>query len=382
MYYVGLKMLIGDRAKFFSLVSGIAFASLIMNQQPSIFWGLMKRSYSFITDTNYPDLWVMDPTVRDINDVKSLSDNDLYRVRGIPGVAWAVPIYKGVFQIRKKDGNFESAILIGIDDSSLIGGPPHLLEGKLADLRKNDAVIIDKYSAYTNFATTTSDGRIIPAQIGEVFEINDKRAQIVGVTDLTRTFFTQPVIYTTYTKALNFLPAQRKMLSFVLVGLDSSYDPQAVKKNINGATGLASYTSQEFKDITFDYYMDTGIPINFGITVLLGFIIGAAIAGQTFYNFTLENLKQFAGLKAMGASNTILLRVMVFQALIVGVLGYSLGVGLTALFGYSIEGSRLAFSFEWFILGFSAIGVVLIISLSSLVSIAKVFKVDAGEVFK
>ncbi len=382
MYYIGLKMLIGDRAKFFSLVSGIAFASLIMNQQPAIFWGLMKRSYSFISDTNYPDLWVMDPAIQDINDIKPLSDNDLYRVRGVPGVAWAVPIYKGVFQIRKNDGDFENAIIIGIDDGSLIGGPPEMLEGKLADVRKNDAVIIDKYSAYTNFATTMADGRVIPAKIGDVFEINDKRAQIVGITDVTRTFFTQAVIYTTYSKALNFFPAQRKMLSFVLVGLQPSHDPQVVKENINRTTGLASYTSLELKNRTFDFYMGTGIPINFGITVILGFIIGAAIAGQTFYNFTLENLKQFAGLKAMGTSNTTLLKMMLFQALIVGILGYSMGIGLTAIFGYATEGSKLAFSFEWFILGFSAIGVALIIAIASLVSIAKVFKVHAGEVFK
>ena len=92
---------------------------------------------------------------------------------------------------------------------------------------------------------------------------------------------------------------------------------------------------------------NTGIPINFGIAVGLGFIVGTAIAGQTFYNFTLDNLRHFGALKAMGASNGTLLRMILLQALVVGSLGYGLGVGGAALFGSVLGSTELAFKLPW-----------------------------------
>src|SRR4029077_17766785 len=99
-------------------------------------------------------------------------------------------------------------------------------------------------------------------------------------------------------------------------------------------TGLKGRTSAQFKADTIDYYMKyTGIPINFGITAALGFLVGTAIAGQTFYNFTLDNIRQFGALKAMGATNGRIVGMILLQALVVGLLGYGIGVGLASLFG-------------------------------------------------
>ena len=91
MNYIALKMLMGDRGKYLGIVMGLTFASLIMTQQPAIFVGLMMRSYSFITDVGLPDIWVMDPKVQFVDDVKPLQDMKLFRVRGIEGVDWAMP---------------------------------------------------------------------------------------------------------------------------------------------------------------------------------------------------------------------------------------------------------------------------------------------------
>src|SRR5262249_45573221 len=139
-------------------------------------------------------------------------------------------------------------------------------------------------------------------------------------------------------------PKERKLLSFVLVKAMDGVDPKALCARIRSATGLAALTGDEFAWETVMYFMKyTGIPINFGIAVALGFIVGPAIAGQTFYNFTLDNLKQFGALKAMGAGNLRLLRMILLQAVIVGVIGYGLGVGLASLFGLMSGKSELAF---------------------------------------
>jgi putative ABC transport system permease protein len=143
------------------------------------------------------------------------------------------------------------------------------------------------------------------------------------------------VVYTTYSRSKVFAPQERKILSFILAKTEDGLKPEDVAKRINQETGLGAKTSNEFMAMTIRYYLYfTGIPINFGITAALGFLVGTAIAGQTFYNFTLENLKQFGALKAMGATNFRIVKMILLQALVVGVLGYGIGVGLACVFGW------------------------------------------------
>jgi putative ABC transport system permease protein len=383
MNYIALRMLMGDRGKYLGIVMGLTFASLIMTQQPAIFVGLMMRSYSFITDVGLPDIWVMDPKVQFIDDVKPLQDMKLFRVRGVEGVEWAVPLYKGLIKARLANGNFQTCNVIGLDDASLIGGPPVMLEGRLEDLRRGDAVVVDRDGAVEKLGLPGPDGKPIPLKLGDTLELNDRRAIVVGIGKTTRTFQSQPVVYTTYTRAMLYAPRERKLLSFILVKARPGQDPGALTRRIERATGLAAYTQQGFQKLTYDYFMkNTGIPINFGISVTLGFIVGAAIAGQTFYSFTMENLRQFGVLKAMGAGNGTLLRMILLQAALVGAIGYGLGVGLTSLFGWAMRNTILAFKFPWQLLVYSGLGVTLICMFAALISIRKVIALEPAVVFK
>jgi putative ABC transport system permease protein len=385
MYLVALKMLVGDRGKYLGLIMGLTFAALLITQQSSIFTGLMTRTFSFINDLSQPDIWVMDPKVQFIDDVKPLQDTELLRVRGVTGVEWAVPLYKGLLKARLQDGNFQIVNVLGLDDATLIGGPPVMVQGSLADLRTQDSIIVDEVGASTRLAKRSGEtgGRSTPLGVGDVLEINDKRAVVVGICRVSRTFQSQPVIYTTYNRATTFAPRERKLLSFILVKGADGMDPKELAGKIARATGLAAYTADQFKRLTFDFYMkNTGIPINFGIAVMLGFLIGTAIAGQTFYNFTLENLRYFGTLKAMGTTNGVLLRMILLQALVVGVQGYGLGIGGAALFGYLMRGTQLAFRLAPEILILAGAAIVVIVTLSALVSIRKVMKLEPAIVFK
>lgn len=385
MNYIAIKMLMGDRGKYLGIVMGLTFASLIMTQQPAIFLGIMARTYSFISDVGLPDIWVMDPKVQFIDDIKPMQDTQLYRVRGVTGVAWAVPLYKGLIKARLYDGTFQTCNLIGLDDATLIGGPPDILTGKLEDLRRSDGVIVDIEGAQTKLAKAPQNagGKPDPLAVGDTLELNDRRAIVVGIAKTTRTFQSQPVIYTTYNRALLYAPKERKLLSFVLVKAKTGQNVDELVRRINRTTGLAAYTQDQFKTITYNYFMkNTGIPINFGISVLLGFIVGAAIAGQTFYSFTLENLRQFGVLKAMGTSNGVLLRMILLQAVLVGSIGYGMGVGLTALFGYAMRYTVLAFKFPWQLLVFSGAGIAVICVFAALLSIRKVILLEPAVVFK
>ncbi len=383
MNLIALKMLTGDRAKYFGIIFGLMFASFLMTQQLSIFCGLMSRTFGFLTDTPQADIWVMDPKVQYIDDIKPMQDTELLRVRGIEGVEWAVPLYKGLLKARLPDGSFQNCNVIGLDDATLIGGPPKMLEGRIADLRRSESVIVDHVGAVGKLAKTGADGRKIPLTVGDTLELNDHRAVVVGIAEVSRTFQSQPVIYTTYSRATTFAPRERKLLSFIMVKAKPDEIVPDLCRRISDWTGLAAYPHEDFKWITMGYFMKyTGIPINFGISTVLGFIVGTAIAGQTFYNFTLDNLKQFGALKAMGAGNLTLLRMILLQATVVGVVGYGLGVGGAALMGRASGRSELAFLLLPQILAVTAAAIVLICLLSAVLSLWKVLRLEPAIVFK
>ena len=378
MSWIALKMLMGNRGKYLGMVLGIAFASLLIAQQASIFCGLMLQTSGQIRDIGGAEIWVMDRNVRFADDVKPLSDNDLYRIRGVEGVDWAVKLFKGLARSRLDDGNFQQTILLGLDDATFVGSPPNIILGELANLRRPNSVIMDLEGFKLLWPHEDPS-------IGKRFEMNDREAEIVGICKASRTFQTFPVVYTRYSQALQFVPAERKSMSFVLANPQSGLDASTLCRRIEQQTGLRAVTQQEFAWITMKYFMEsTGIPINFGITVALGFVVGTAIAAQTFYLFTLENLKQYGALKAMGAGNWSLVGMVILQTTLVSTIGYGLGVGAAAWFGQMSQSaeSKLAFYMPSIVLVGTGLAVLLISILSSVLSLRRVLALEPAVVFQ
>src|SRR5271168_5200694 len=131
MSWIALKMLTGNRGKYFAIVFGIAFACMLMSQQASIFVGLMRNTTSQIRDIQGADIWVMDPSVEFIDDITPLSDNAMYRVRSVQGVAWAVQLYKGLGRAQFREGTYKQFIILGLDDETFVGAPQKMLLGSI-----------------------------------------------------------------------------------------------------------------------------------------------------------------------------------------------------------------------------------------------------------
>jgi putative ABC transport system permease protein len=374
----------GDKAKYLGILLGLTFASFIIIQQASIFVGLMTRTFGFISDTSQPNIWVMDEKVKYIDDAKPLDSNELQRVRGIEGVEWAVPLFKELIRATTKDGTFQNTIVIGIDNASFIGRPPVLLEGNIEDLRMTDAVIVNREGAENQLASIDpATGQKIPLRVGDSIEINDQRAIVVGICDVARTFQTQPVIYTTFRRAVRYAPFERKNLTYILAHSAPWIEPEELCKRIQRITGLAAYTPDQFEDLTVSYFLRrTGIPINFGVAIGLGFIIGIAIAGQTFYNFTLDHLRYLGTFKAMGATDTLLEKMVYLQSIVVGLLGWGLGIGAASLFGLLSRGTQLSFLLTWELALASLVGIALICLLSAYLSIRKIRSLELAIIFK
>jgi putative ABC transport system permease protein len=386
MSKIAVKMLIGDKAKYIGIVFGLTFASFIITQQAAIFIGLMTRTFGFITDTDQIDIWVMDDGVTYIDEVKPLKDTDLYRVKSIEGVKWAVPFFKGIIRAKLHNGHFETCNVFGIDSPTLIGGPPIMLQGKIEDLRTSDAVIVNRIGAEKKLATKYFyEGKLYrrPLQVGETLELNYQRAVVVGICESTRTFQSQPVIYTTYNRAINYAPTEKRLLSFVLVKAENPNQIQELCNKINRITGLKALTRPQFAWSTVNYYLkNTGIPINFGTAVILGFVIGMAIVGQTFYNFTLDNLRYFGTFKAMGANNHMLTKMIIVQAILVGCIGWGLGLGGAAAFGLISYGTELSFRLPIQLMLFSFFSMAFICLISAIISIRTVTRLEPAIVFK
>ena len=380
MIWIALKMLIGNRGRYYAIVFGIGFAVMLMAQQASIFVGLMRNTTSQIRDIQGADIWVMNKSVEFVDDITPLADNDLYRVRGVPGVLWAVPFYKGTARAQFRDGHFKQFIVLGLDDETFVGAPQKIVVGSLADLRSPNAVILDE----TGYRYLWPGQ---PFEVGRTFEMNDHRAVIVGICKASPSFQTFPIVYTRYSSALNYAPQERRVLSFVLAKAEPGASLDDVCDRIDKQTGLQALSNDGFSWLTIMYYIRrTGIPINFGTTVMLGFIIGASISGQTFYLFTIGNLKQFGTLKAMGASNFRIVGMVLSQGLFVGVIGYGLGMGAASIIEVILKARMKdippAFYMTWQIPVITAVAVIIIITFTTLFSLRRVLVLEPASAFR
>jgi putative ABC transport system permease protein len=378
MIWIAIRMLTGDRQKFFGLVFGIAFSTLLITQQLTIFVNLLERGASGVFNVDAADVWVMDRVSRTTDVNFPMPSTALDRVRSVPGVAWAVPHLRAGASVRTKEGDLEGVSVIGVDDTTLIGLPKGMVEGSRAVLEQPDTVVIDDVGATRMFPQGDSP-------IGERLELNDQRAVVRGIADAMPSFTSQVTLYTTYSQALNYVPGTRNRMSFVLVRSAGGITPEQLTQRIEAQTGLRARTREQFAQDGIDFIIEnTGIPLNFGITVVLGFVVGVAIVGLTFSLFIRDNIKQFGALKAIGVRNGKLARMVAAQAGLVGMIGYGLGVLGTVAFiwGFSANPTFKGFYIPWQVPLLSLVAVSVIIALTGWLALRNVFKTEPAAVFR
>lgn len=371
-------MLTGDAQKFYGLLFGIAFSTLLITQQMTIFVNLVERGASGVYNAPEAQVWVMDPVSRTTDVSYAMPSTALDKVRSVRGVEWAVPHLRAQANVRTKDGDLEGVGIIGVDDATLIGLPKRMATNDKSVLFAPDSVVIDDVGVTRLFSNGASP-------LGERLELNDQRAVIRGVADSIPSFTSTVVLYTRYSSALNFVPGTRNRLSFVLVGIAPGETPEGVAARIEKETGLKAETRTEFAQAGVDFIIqNTGIPTNFGITVFLGFVVGVAIVGLTFSLFLRDNIKQFGALKAIGVTNAKIVQMVAAQAGLVGMIGYALGVIGTVAFidGFSANPFFKGFYIPWQIPLISLTAVVVILAITGFIAIRSVLKTEPASVFR
>lgn len=378
MNFVALRMLMGDRAKYLGLVFAIAFSTFLLQNQTSIFAGIMKRTGHQIMDVIDADVWVMDPKTVYFEETKAMKDTDLLRVRGVPGVQWAVRLFKGGPVARTPAGRFSQCVVLGLDDATLVGAPRKMKLGAWERLREPDSVVIDEAGYQLLFPGE-------PLALDRTIEMNDHLMRIVGISNASAGFVSFPIVHARYSEAVNFQGRERSQMSFVLARPLPGVTGQELTERIAARTGLRARTSGDFQWDCIRYYLaNTGIPVNFGITIVIALVVGTVVAGQTFYLFTVENLKQFGALKAIGVGNLQLTGMVLLQAFTVGALGFALGTGMGALF-FEVTAQKIAtrgIILMWQNVALTGACMFLVVIIASVLSIRRVLVLEPAAVFR
>lgn len=371
---IAYKLLVNDKGKFAALLVGITFAVFLITMMTSMFAGILKRSSSTVINIG-ARVWVMDPAVNTVASSIPMPDYILDAVRSIEGVNYAVPLYSGGSLVKLRSGIYQAVTILGLDDATLFGRP-ELLDGKIEDIYAENGFVVVKDAEFT---------KLDNPKLGTDFEINDHRAVVVGIAKVTTGgLFGVPTLYTTYNRAIQYLPTSRYTLAYVLVEPKSSDAIPHIKEEIK-KLGYEALTKEEFiKKVSTFYKYKTGLGINVMLMTVISFVVGLSISGQTFYTFILENLEKFGALKAIGAKGRELIYMILFQAGFTALTGYGLGIGLASLV---IAGAKLrlpsyAAQITHSNLIFAFIMVLVIAGISSYIGVRKVIRIEPFDIFR
>jgi putative ABC transport system permease protein len=380
MNRVAFRILMHDQAKYLALILGIAFATLLISQQAAIFHSVLHSSAREAHEASQADIWVMKPGVETLDQGYPINEMTVNRVRSVEGVAWAVPYYQSTGQLRTAEGRLKTVQIVGIDEASLVAAPQTMLLGSLDDLRRPDAIILDAAGFSSIFPGTEM-------RTGDVVEVGERRAVVVGICYIGSSFSGLPRLYARRGLAVGLARETIHPVTYVLARTADGQDPETIAERIGRTTGLQACSRNGFVDQTQEWVLAySGVAENFGVTILMGIVIGVAIVGQTFYMFSVENLKQFATLKAIGLGNATILRMILTQAAFVAAVGFGIGIGVAggffAAFSPQLTGGLRGMFLHPVVLGGTAGFILLITLLACLISVRKVLVVDPAVVFR
>jgi len=317
----------------------------------------------------------MDPAVNTATSPIPLPDYLLDAVRSMDGVSYAVPLFVGGGQVKLASGTYQGITVVGLDDTSLFGHP-ELEQGSLEDIYADNAFFL---------VNDAEVDKLEHPKIGTTFELNDHRGVIVGIARVASNGLNGvPTLYTTYSRAIEYLPTTRFTISYVLLQPKNTAAIASIKREV-AKLGYVALTKDEFNKQIADYYTyKTGIGTNILLMTIISFIVGLSISGQTFYSFILENLEKFGALKAIGAKGRALVYMILFMATFTALTGFGLGIGLVTLM-ITITRARLpnyAAIITFWNLALAFGMVVLIAGISSYIGIRKVLKIEPFDIFR
>jgi len=315
---LALKTLVHDKIRFAITVSGVAFAVTLVLVQVGLFQGLLSNATVTIEHID-ADLWVTSKNTPNVDFAHAFPESRVERVRSLPGVARADNLIVTFMNVELPSGAEEGSLVYALEDFSKWGIPWKITEGDAENLRRGRYVFFDD-SAVKRF------GKF---EVGEYREILGQRVKVLGRTKEAKSFTTTPITFMDYRLAQSMQPLTlRGNTTYQLVKVAPGADVQAVKAAIKELLPHNDvFTKTEWAERSRSYWIvNTGIGLNMYLTVFLGCLVGVVVVAQTLYTSTMEHLKEFGTVKAIGGSNLDIYRILTRQAVVSAVVGFAVGV--------------------------------------------------------
>ena len=367
------RNLVHDKVRLLVTVTGIVFAVVLIVVELGLFLGFATTTSGLIDRSN-ADLWVMAARVPYIEMGVPYSERKLSTVLATPGVAHATKYIVRFSQWQRRDGRQESVQVVGFDPNQSLGAPWNVIEGRTSDLKIADNVFVDEL--YKD--------KLGVSRVGDVFEIRGRRARIAGFTRGIRSFTTSPYVFTSFKNAQDYATVPEHQTVFILVTIAPSVRADDVRRAlVANVRDVDVLTTGEFSRMTRSYWMfTTGAGVAVLLAALLGLVVGVVVVAQTIYATTMDHLREYGTLKAMGATNGYLYRVIIQQAIISALFGYTLAMVVSwFVVRGSVKGGAAILLPLPMAIGMLGLTIVMCTG-AALVSINKVTRLDPATVFK
>jgi putative ABC transport system permease protein len=374
MVDLGLKTLLHDKVRFLITVSGVAFAVTLVLVQVGLFVGLLDNSTITIRKLD-ADLWITSKNSPNLDFVHQFPESNLYRARSVQGVARADNLILSFMQVALPSGAEETSIVYAMQDFERWGVPWQVSQGELSDLKRGAFVMFDE-SASKRFGAF---------EVGDYREVNGQRLKVIGTSREAKSFTTTPIAFMDFRRAQEIQPELLSgMTSYIVVKLAPGADLATVKAELERRLPYNDvFTSAAWAERSRDYWIEnTGIGFNAFLTVFLGCLVGVVVVAQTLYTSTMEHLKEFGTVKAIGGSNLDIYRMLGKQATVAAVLGFVLGYVPAQFLKPVIAAAGLKLIIAPEVTGVVLVGTVLLCLISALVSFRKVAGIDPALVFR
>ncbi len=370
---LAIKNLFHDRVRLVVTLVGIIFSVVLTSIQMGLFFGFM-RATSDLIDHSRADLWIISEGVTHLETGVPFTEEKLYKVSGIPGVESVEKQFVGFGQWKKPNGAEEGILLVGFNLDNPLGGPWNITAGSIEGLKTPDAVMVDEL--YLKKLGVTG--------LGQVVEIRGRRARVVGYTKGIRTFTTSPPVFTSFKNAQNYAGIRENESMYLLLKAVPGVDLERLKREIRSRVpNIDVYTKAELSRKQAFYWMfGTGAGVTVLIGALLGLLVGVVVVAQTIYASTMEHIREYGTLKAMGASNGYIYMMIIKQSVVSGLIGYAVGMAISLTVSQMSLKGTTAIILSWPLVAALLCLTVLMCAGASIVSINRVTRIDPAMVFK
>jgi len=367
------RNLMHDKVRLAVTLTGVVFAVVLIVVELGLFVGFTVTTSSII-DKSRVDLWIVSRGTPYIEQGSAFSERKLYQVLATPGVASADKYIVRFSNWKTPEGAEEGIQIVGFNPYSGIGGPWNVVEGSIEELKTPDAVMVDEI--YKKKLGVT--------KVGETFEIDGRRARVVGFTRGIRAFTTTPYVFTSFKNAQGYTRIGEDQTFFILVRGVPGTDMAALQERLGSRLhDVGVLSTSRFSSMTRIYWMfTTGAGVAVLIAALLGLVVGVVVVAQTIYATTMDHIREYGTLKAMGAPNSYIYRVIITQAGISAVAGYGLAMFVSVFIVHASRSGGAAILLPWQM----AVGIFFLTLLmcvtAAVVSINKVTSLDPAMVFR